>query len=222
MRITILYFVLAIFGLVFPTGMAQAEPWSWGDGAKPGYIIACKTNTEKNKAEETQTRHRICSQYIQRSYGEAPLPETALFLRERLISLIDNYGESADFAYTWYHRLVMAALALALFSAGFTWWKGASTERLAAIGALTLILVTTIGAFGYNVQFKAHFTAARKLTVEKDKLELALITAAATKAAVDTKITDAAAAEYQKIIAEHTEAFGGAFTPPTIASLLPR
>lgn len=188
---------------------ARAEPWNWGAGPKPAYIEICNNN------RPNRDRDRICSAYIQASFSQEALPDAALFLRERLIDLIGNYDDAAKDAFEGYQRLVIAALALAVLSAAWTWWKGVSTERLLVLSAISAVVLAALSAFGYNKQFKAHFTAARSLTVVKDNIEIALIAAAKDKQKIKESLIAESLDSYKEIVAKHVEDFGGAFTPPT-------
>lgn len=208
--------IVKVFGLAGLLAMllgasARAEPWSWGEGPKPVYLDKCM---DKRPPEE-RDRHRICSAYIQASFAQEELPDTALFLRERLIDLIDNYDNGAKFAYDAYYNLVLATLFLAVLGIGWTWWKGADAARLLVLSGISAVVISALSAFGYNTQFKAHFTAARNLTVVKDNIELELISAAKEKKPFKEDVIKTSLGEYKAIVAKHVEDFGGAFTPPT-------
>lgn len=189
----------------------RAEPWSWGEGPRPLYLDKCKDN----RPVEERDRHRICSAYIQASFAQEQLPDTALFLRERLIDLIGNYDNGAKFAYDWYYNLVVITLFLAVLGIGWTWWKGADAARLLVLSGISAVVISALSAFGYNTQFKAHFTAARNLTVVKDNIELELISAAKEKRAFKDDLIRTSLEQYKAIVAKHVEDFGSAFTPPT-------
>lgn len=204
-------FLLALLIAMAFGAVANAEPWSWGAGPKPLYVEKCK---DERPAHE-RDRHRICSAYIQASFAQENLPETALFLRERLIDLIDNYDGAAKFAFDWYYRLVLATLALTAVSIGWTWWKGVNAQRLLVLSGIGAVVIAALSAFGYNTQFKAHFTAARNLTVVKDNIEIALISAAKDKKPIKADLIQESLEDYKIIVAKHVEDFGGAFTPPT-------
>ena len=189
----------------------RAEPWSWGEGPQPLYVEKCKDD----RPVEERDRHRICSAYIQASFAQEALPDAALFLRERLIDLIGNYDDAAKFAFDWYRTLVLATLVLAVVSIGWTWWKGVDAARLLVLSGISAVVIAALSAFGYNTQFKAHFTAARNLTVVKDNIELELISAAKGKRAFKEDLVKDSLKEYKAIVAKHVEDFGGALTPPT-------
>lgn len=211
----ILLWVLVMLACGSLSERVSAETWNWGPGPKPVYLDICKTNDKADR-----DRDRICSKFIQSSYGDAALPEAALFLRERMSELIGNYEISARVAFRLYVLLVLIALTLAVAGVVMMWRHGDSTRRIAVVAAFGVVVLATLGAFGFNVQFKAHFTAARKLTVEKDALDLALINAARVKGSVDAKSIDRATTEYRKIIAEHSALFGGALSPPAATIFL--
>ncbi len=198
---------IMVVGLLFGRE-ARAETWQWSTDPKPSYLGLCPTN------DATRKRDRICSAYISASFKQEAMPEQALFLRERLIALIENYDRSANWAYDWYHRLVAAALVIAAISAVWTWWRGTDVQRIAVFGGILAVIIAALTAFGYNTQFKAHFAASRNLTVVKDQIELALIGAARENRPIETATVAAWNDSYQKIVAKHVEDFGGAFTPP--------
>jgi hypothetical protein len=98
---------------------------------------------------------------------------------------------------------------------GWTWWKGVSAERLLVLSGISAVVIAALSAFGFNTQFKAHFTAARNLTVIKDNIELELISAAKEKKAFKEELLKDYLKGYKTIVAKHVEDFGGALTPPT-------
>lgn len=206
---------LCLFALA-GNGAAFAEAWNWGRGPKPIYFEDCPSN-----ANPKRDRDRICSAFIQSSFSSENFPHGVALLRERVSELASNYEDAAKAAFETYYWLVIMTLALAILGAGLSWWKGLSSERLVVLSAIGAAAITALSAFGYNTQFKAHFTAARTLATLRDELDIAIVEAARAKTAIPSELLSSSVQRYQEIIAKHVEDFGGALTPPTTRLLLP-